>query len=65
MSDYKIHVLVCGGTGCRASESDQVFDNLTSEIKNQGLDKFAKVVKTGCFGSVSYTHLTLPTIYSV
>ncbi len=50
MSDYKIHVLVCGGTGCRASESDQVFENLTSEIKNQGLESFAKVVKTGCFG---------------
>jgi NADP-reducing hydrogenase subunit HndC len=50
MSDYKIHALVCGGTGCRASESDQVIENLKTEIKKQGLEDFAQVIKTGCFG---------------
>jgi NADP-reducing hydrogenase subunit HndC len=50
MSEYKIHLLVCGGTGCRASLSDALNDNLKKEIKKQGLDDFAQVVKTGCFG---------------
>lgn len=50
MSDYKMHVLVCGGTGCRASESDMVAENLKSEIGKPGLSDFAQVVKTGCFG---------------
>ncbi len=50
MSEYKIHLMVCGGTGCKASESDEVIQNLKSEIANQGLDDFAQVVTTGCFG---------------
>ncbi|MCG8698741.1 MAG: NADH-quinone oxidoreductase subunit NuoF [Bacteroidales bacterium] len=50
MPDYKIHVLVCGGTGCRASESDQLLENLKSEINKQGLSDFAQVINTGCFG---------------
>ncbi len=50
MSDYKIHLLVCGGTGCKASESSQLKDNLQNEINNQGLEDFAQVVQTGCFG---------------
>lgn len=50
MSEYKLHALVCGGTGCRASESDIVVENLKSEIEKQGLSDFAQVVKTGCFG---------------
>lgn len=45
-----MHLLVCGGTGCRASASDILVDNLKEEIKNQGLDDFAQVVTTGCFG---------------
>jgi NADP-reducing hydrogenase subunit HndC len=50
MSEYKIHMLVCGGTGCKASEATQVLDNLQTEINNQGLEDFAQVVQTGCFG---------------
>jgi NADP-reducing hydrogenase subunit HndC len=50
MAEYKIHVLVCGGTGCRASESELLAANLKTEIYKQGLDDFAQVVKTGCFG---------------
>ncbi len=50
MSEYKIHALVCSGTGCRASESDMVVENLKTEIAKQGLSDFAQVVKTGCFG---------------
>jgi len=50
MAEYKIHLLVCGGTGCKASDSHILIENLHTEIKNQGLDDFAQVVQTGCFG---------------
>ncbi len=50
MADYKIHLLVCGGTGCKSSQSQLLADHLRTEIKNQGLDDFAQVVSTGCFG---------------
>ena len=45
-----MHLLVCGGTGCRASSSDKLVDNLKAELEKQGLDDFAQVVTTGCFG---------------
>jgi NADH:ubiquinone oxidoreductase subunit F (NADH-binding)/(2Fe-2S) ferredoxin len=50
MADYKIHLLVCGGTGCKSSHSQILAEHLRTEIKNQGLDDFAQVVSTGCFG---------------
>lgn len=46
----KMHLLVCGGTGCRASESDQIQASLEHELKAHGLENEAKVVTTGCFG---------------
>lgn len=50
MSMYKIFVLVCGGTGCKASDSDIIYDKLNESIKSLGLESYAKVVRTGCFG---------------
>jgi NADP-reducing hydrogenase subunit HndC len=50
MADYKIHLLVCGGTSCKSSQSQILEEHLRTEIKNQGLDNFAQVVGTGCFG---------------
>ena len=50
MADYKIHLLVCGGTGCKSSHSQMLAEHLRTEIKNQGLEDFAQVVGTGCFG---------------
>lgn len=50
MAKYNMHLLVCGGTGCRASSSDKLVDNLKAELEKQGLDDFAQVVTTGCFG---------------
>jgi NADH:ubiquinone oxidoreductase subunit F (NADH-binding)/(2Fe-2S) ferredoxin len=50
MSEFKIHLLVCGGTGCKASESSTVAENLKIEVTKQGLHDFAQVVTTGCFG---------------
>jgi len=45
-----MHLLVCGGTGCRASQSDKIVENLTAEIEKLGLENDAQVVTTGCFG---------------
>jgi NADH:ubiquinone oxidoreductase subunit F (NADH-binding)/(2Fe-2S) ferredoxin len=46
----KMQLLVCGGTGCRASESESIETALARELKAHGLENEAKVVKTGCFG---------------
>ena len=47
---FRSHVLVCGGTGCTASGSQEIIDTLEIEIKKQDLDKEVKVIRTGCFG---------------
>ena len=47
---YRSHVLVCGGTGCSSSNSQQIIDALETEIAAAGLADEVKVVKTGCFG---------------
>jgi NADH:ubiquinone oxidoreductase subunit F (NADH-binding)/(2Fe-2S) ferredoxin/NAD-dependent dihydropyrimidine dehydrogenase PreA subunit len=50
MADYKMHLLVCGGTGCKASESEQIRDNLVAEVEKHDLNDEVQVVMTGCFG---------------
>jgi len=50
MTKYKMHLLVCGGTGCRASASDLVVEHLKKELENKGLQDEVQVVMTGCFG---------------
>jgi NADH:ubiquinone oxidoreductase subunit F (NADH-binding)/(2Fe-2S) ferredoxin len=47
---YKMHLLVCGGTGCHASDSDVLLDTLKEEIKANGLDVEVQALVTGCFG---------------
>ncbi|MCD8327966.1 MAG: NADH-quinone oxidoreductase subunit NuoF [Ruminococcus sp.] len=47
---YRSHVLVCGGTGCTSSGSQQIINTLEREIKANGLENEVEVVKTGCFG---------------
>ena len=47
---FRSNVLVCGGTGCTSSNSEQIIDKLNEEIKAQGLDKEVNVIRTGCFG---------------
>lgn len=44
------NILVCGGTGCLASDSDKVIKNLGAILKAKGLSEQVKVIKTGCFG---------------
>jgi NADP-reducing hydrogenase subunit HndC len=50
MSKYSMHLLVCGGTGCHASESDAIVCNLRDELGARGLEDSVQVIMTGCFG---------------
>jgi NADP-reducing hydrogenase subunit HndC len=50
MSKYRMHLLVCGGTSCRAAESDLIIENLRKEIEEKELLNEVQVVMTGCFG---------------
>ena len=47
MARFKMHLLVCGGTGCRASASDVLHDNLVKEVQANGLENDVQVVTTG------------------
>ena len=46
----KMHVLCCGGTGCKSSASDEIVANFNSILEEKGLQDKVMVVKTGCFG---------------
>ncbi|ERI92014.1 protein HymB [Clostridiales bacterium oral taxon 876 str. F0540] len=46
----KREILVCGGTGCKASRSDQIIRNLNRYIDLAGLSDKITVSITGCFG---------------
>lgn len=50
MAENKMHILVCGGTGCRASQSEEISNQLKAELENKGLSDEVNVVNTGCFG---------------
>ncbi|MBI9057970.1 MAG: NADH-quinone oxidoreductase subunit NuoF [Labilibaculum sp.] len=50
MEKYKMHILICGGTGCRASASEAIQNNLQDALKAKGLEEEVQVVMTGCFG---------------
>lgn len=50
MTDYRMHLLICGGTGCKASESDEIKNKLNHFIDEFGLEEDVQVVLTGCFG---------------
>ena len=50
MELYRSHVLVCGGTGCTSAGSAKLIERFEEQLKEKGLDKEVKVVRTGCFG---------------
>jgi NADP-reducing hydrogenase subunit HndC len=47
---YRSHVLICNGTGCLASKSAEIMQELEKNLASHGIDKEIKIVKTGCFG---------------
>ncbi len=50
MAKFKNHILVCGGTGCRASRGEEIVQNLSKVIEENSLENEVQVVRTGCFG---------------
>ena len=50
MAKFKMHLLICGGTGCHASKSQEIAQNLKDILKDKGLDNEIQVILTGCFG---------------
>ena len=50
MAKYKMHVLVCGGTGCKSSNSLQIIENFKTLLSKNNLQDDVQVIKTGCFG---------------
>lgn len=50
MDKFKMHILVCGGTGCKASQSNEILEQLKIEIEEKGLQNEVQVIVTGCFG---------------
>jgi NADH-quinone oxidoreductase subunit F len=44
------NIMVCGGTGCHASDSPQIVELLEKELQQRGLSTQVKVLQTGCFG---------------
>ena len=47
---HRMHLLICGGTGCQAAGSIAVYEALKAEIEKQGLSEEVAVVETGCNG---------------
>ena len=50
MDFYRAQVLICGGTGCTSSGSGEIIERFEEQIKQNGLEKEIKIVRTGCFG---------------
>ena len=45
-----MHILVCGGTGCRASASQHIMTRLEECLRDKNLEDEVQVIATGCFG---------------
>ena len=45
-----LQVLICGGTGCKASSSATICEKIREKLKEKGIDNQVDVVTTGCFG---------------
>ncbi len=50
MSEFRMNIMTCSGTGCIASGSTGVFEEFQKQLEEQGLADEVQVLKTGCFG---------------
>lgn len=50
MQIARSHVLICAGTGCLSSHSDQLIERLNDKLKELKIDNEVQVIQTGCFG---------------
>ncbi len=52
-ADGKRHIVLCGGTGCLSSHSDEIKAKFEEIIKEKGLEDKFTVNQVGCFGFCS------------
>ncbi len=52
-NDGKRHIVLCGGTGCLSSHSDEIREKFVELVKEKGLEDKVTVNKVGCFGFCS------------
>lgn len=45
-----LQILICGGTGCKASSSQGITDSLRTAIEKNGIAGKVEVITVGCFG---------------
>jgi len=50
MANIKYHILVCGGTQCHSSLSDDILTKFQELIIEKGIEADVQAIKTGCFG---------------
>ena len=50
LGSQHLQILICGGTGCKASSSHLITDNLNKTLKESGIADKVEVITTGCFG---------------
>ena len=50
MGNYKTEILICGGSGCKASQTDLTAKLLREVLEENNLSSEVQVVMTGCFG---------------
>ena len=50
MKVFRAHILVCGGTGCKATGSEVIHPALVREVAKRGLSNEVLIVETGCNG---------------
>jgi NADP-reducing hydrogenase subunit HndC len=50
MIQHKVNILICGGTGCKSSNSDAIANSIRKVLNENGLANDVQVVTTGCFG---------------
>lgn len=46
----RIEILVCGGTGCKSSNADEIINTIIAEIDKHNLSHRVSMKMTGCFG---------------
>lgn len=49
-SVYEKQVLICRGTGCTSSKSDEIEEKFDRLVEKEGLEDKVSIIRTGCFG---------------
>lgn len=49
-SDYKRHIIVCGGSACTSTGCQDIFDKVQTQMTEAGLMDKICLIKSGCFG---------------